>query len=231
MSSSTAPAEVRAGSGRGDIARLALAAAGLAVFQLISHVTLFSSEVPAIAVLAPLVLPGLLLMWTTSYRGRCALLLAACALAGVAAAALTSHAVADLLPLAGQLALCLPVAWLFGRTLMPGEQPLVTRVSRAVHGSLPPAMEAYTRNVTAAWAAFLFGLCIVSVLLFVLAPREVWSVFANLLLLPLVGCMFVAEHAYRTRRHPWFAHATLAQSVAAFQRQRAVRTLGDTQAE
>jgi uncharacterized membrane protein len=127
---------------------------------------------------------------------------------------------ARILPLLPQLAICLGLAWMFGRTLLPGREALVTRVSRSVHGALPAAIVAYTRRVTLAWALFLSAMAVASALLYLLAPLEVWSLFANVLFLPMVGLMFLAEYAYRILRYRWFAHASIAQTVAAFCRQR-----------
>src|SRR5258707_14776537 len=41
--------------------------------------------------------------------------------------------------------------WLFGRTLLPGREALITCAARRCHGSLAPNMEAYTRRLRAAW--------------------------------------------------------------------------------
>ncbi|HEY7761076.1 MAG TPA: hypothetical protein VIA64_16795 [Burkholderiales bacterium] len=138
-------------------------------------------------------------------------------------AATTAHGwppAARILPLLPQLAICLGLAWMFGRTLLAGREPLVTRMARSVHGGLPAPIVAYTRNVTLAWTLFLSAMAVTSALLFLLAPLDVWSLFANVLFFPLVGLMFLAEYAHRILRYRWFAHASIAQSVAAFRRQR-----------
>jgi uncharacterized membrane protein len=119
-----------------------------------------------------------------------------------------------------QLAICLGLAWMFGRTLLPGREPLVTRMARSVHGALPAAIVVYARNVTLAWTLFLSAMAVTSVLLYLLASLPLWSLFANVLFFPLVGLMFLAEYAYRILRYRWFSHASIVQSVAAFRRQR-----------
>jgi uncharacterized membrane protein len=96
--------------------------------------------------------------------------------------------------------------WFFGRTLVPGREPLATAIARFVRGSLPPEVERYTRNVTWAWCAFFAANAAVSVALAALAPLAVWSFFANLLPGPLVVAMFVAEYAYRRWRFPAYEH-------------------------
>src|SRR5688572_29462929 len=44
--------------------------------------------------------------------------------------------------------------WIFGRTLAPGREPLITGVARRFHGTIPPHIEAYTRGVTWLWCVF-----------------------------------------------------------------------------
>jgi uncharacterized membrane protein len=106
--------------------------------------------------------------------------------------------------------------WLFGRTLLPGREALITRVARHVHGTLPADHECYSRHVTTAWCVFFAGMALTSLLLFILAPLAVWSVFANLLNVPLVVAMFLAEYLYRILRHPNFSHASIRSSIQAF---------------
>jgi uncharacterized membrane protein len=200
-----------------------VAVATLLALQLIAHAAALATASGGGGILAPLALPGAIGVWLGFRKGAARGLAALAALAVLAGLALGTSAAAQLLPLACQLAVCLGIAWLFGRTLLPGAIPLVTQMARAVHGSLPARIESYTRHVTAAWTLFMVTLAASSVLLFVMAPVQVWSLFANVLLLPLVALMFVAEYAYRSLRHGWFSHATLTESIAAFQRLRAER--------
>lgn len=106
--------------------------------------------------------------------------------------------------------------WYFGRTLAPGTEPMVTRLSRQVHGVLPPDMERFTRNVTIAWCVFFTAQLIVSALLFAFAPLDIWSVFVNLLNIPLLGLMFAGQFVYRNVRHPEFPRASTWQVIEAF---------------
>ena len=94
--------------------------------------------------------------------------------------------------------------WYFARTLRDGKEPLITRVARSVHGSLSPEITAFTRRVTVAWCAFFSAQILVSTLLLVFAPLEIWSLFVNLLNLPLLVLMFVAGHLYRALRFPGY---------------------------
>lgn len=94
----------------------------------------------------------------------------------------------------------------FGRTLLPGRTPLCTTFATMVHGPLSAQMLRYSRQVTVAWTVFFAVVAAISLLLFGLAPRETWSVFANLLAFPLVVAMFVAEYAVRLIKMPWMRH-------------------------
>lgn len=106
--------------------------------------------------------------------------------------------------------------WLFGHTLRHGVEPLVTRLARRVHGTLPPAMAAYTRRVTVAWCIFFTAQLAVSALLFSFASLSIWSLFVNVLNLPLLALMFAGEYVYRSLRHREFPHASFLDGIRAF---------------
>lgn len=106
--------------------------------------------------------------------------------------------------------------WIFARTLVPGREALVTRLARHVHGTLPDDITAYTRQVTWAWCVFFAAMGLISVLLFAFASLGAWSLFVNVLGLPLICAMFVGEYIYRVLRYRHFSHAPLFASVWAF---------------
>ena len=108
--------------------------------------------------------------------------------------------------------------WFFGHTLLRGKEPLVTRLARRVHGTLLPSMIGYTRRVTIAWCFFFGAQLTVSALLFAFSPLEIWSLFINLLNLPLLVLMFAGEYLYRVTYHRDFPHASIAVVVRAFVR-------------
>lgn len=103
-------------------------------------------------------------------------------------------------------------AW-FGASLRPGREALVTRFALLVEGTLSPAGLAYTRGATLAWAAFSAAVAAASALLYFLAPLALWSVFANLLTLPLVGAMFVGEFLVRIRVCPELGRGGMLRGV------------------
>ncbi|HYH43725.1 MAG TPA: hypothetical protein VD867_17275 [Burkholderiales bacterium] len=113
-------------------------------------------------------------------------------------------------------AIYLSLLWMFGRTVMRGREPLITGFARQVHGTLPPEMAAYTRRVTQAWCVFFAAQPLVSAALFMWAPLDMWSLFVNVLNLPLVAFMFAAEYLYRVRRYRDFPHASIMKGVRMF---------------
>jgi uncharacterized membrane protein len=110
------------------------------------------------------------------------------------------------------------LAVLFGRTLLAGREPLVTRFARIVRGELQPAIERYTRSVTLAWTLFFVAMGLIAVVLYAAAPREAWSAFVNLFTIPCVLGMFIAEYAVRRIRFPALKHSSILAGARAFQR-------------
>jgi len=126
-----------------------------------------------------------------------------------------------------RLALAMPhtaiylfLLWMFGRTLLRGNESLITRVARRVHGGvLTPEIEAYTRRVTQLWCCFFAAQILVSGLLFALAPLEIWSLFVGVLHFPLVVLLFCGEYLYRLMRYPDHPRTSIANALRAFAKQ------------
>lgn len=111
----------------------------------------------------------------------------------------------------------LALGLLFGRTLLDGQEALVTRFARLAHqGVVSEAKRRYTRQVTLAWTIFFVASAAISTLLYGLAPASAWSVFANLLSTPLLVLMFVGEHLVRNRVLPPEDHAGIADSIRGY---------------
>lgn len=168
--------------------------------------------------LALKLLPLALLAGWALLRGRHKLLWCA----GIAAAAAVVWSL-DRLPQGAVAAYGLPHAavylsllWLFGRTLLPGREALITRLATRVHGSLQPRIAAYTRGATIAWCVFFAGQVVVSVLLYRYATLDAWSIFITLLHFPLVGLMFVLEYLFRIWRFPDHPHTSIPKAIRAF---------------
>jgi uncharacterized membrane protein len=112
--------------------------------------------------------------------------------------------------------------WWFGRTLRSGREPLVTRVARRVHGTLSVPIASYTRQVTIAWCAFFAAQIAVSAALFLFTSLETWSLFVNVLNLPLLVLMFAGEYLVRIVRHPDHPRASIGSTLRAFAKDHSV---------
>jgi uncharacterized membrane protein len=116
-----------------------------------------------------------------------------------------------------QTGVYLLMAVVFGRTLWGPDESLVTQMARRVHGGvLSDKQFVYTRKVTLTWTLFFMAMALGSVLLFLLAPTAIWSVFANLLGGPLIALMFVAEFVWRRVALPDEARATMSDAIRAW---------------
>ena len=115
------------------------------------------------------------------------------------------------------------IGGLFGRTLRPGQAPLITQLVEALHGRagmpMTPELYRYTRRLTAVWAVALTSLALANLLLALCAvpggmlaqfgykaPLTVtdgqWSWFANFLTYGVIGGLFCGEYLWRKRVFP-----------------------------
>jgi uncharacterized membrane protein len=104
----------------------------------------------------------------------------------------------------------------FGQSLLGRRASLCTQLADKVHGPLSPQEIQYTRRVTAAWALFFAAILGLSVGFFLFAPLQIWSLFANFCVVPLMGLMFVAEYAVRRRVLPHVARLGLLAAVRVY---------------
>jgi uncharacterized membrane protein len=131
------------------------------------------------------------------------------AAAGVAAlaAALMDRQIAARLAFLPPILIYVFLCWAFARTLVPGREPLVTRIARLVRdGELPEPLVVHTRRVTWLWAVALALMATVSAVLARFAEPATWSFFTNILSYALLGLLFVLEYLYRLVRYPEIRH-------------------------
>lgn len=90
----------------------------------------------------------------------------------------------------------------FGRSLWRNRQPVCTQFATVLHPRMTPLLVQYTTRVTQAWTLFFFVMAAASIALYLFAPIQIWSIFANSLTLPLLVLMFGAEYLVRRRILP-----------------------------
>jgi uncharacterized membrane protein len=92
---------------------------------------------------------------------------------------------------------------LFGLTLRHGSMPLVERLMRMEYpdAELPAALVRYARQLTRIWVGYFSAMVLVSLVLAVSAPLELWSLFANVLSYLFVILLVLAQYAWRVLRY------------------------------
>lgn len=141
-------------------------------------------------------------LWSAPGRVRWAGPVVAAALLGALAAG-SRRSGADALLAAAGLSHALLYAGLlgvFGATLLPGREPLVTRFARRLNPGFHDGMVGYTRGVTLAWCGFFAGQLVASAVLLAGWPGA-WAAFVTTVHAPLVVAMALGE--FLVRRWRW----------------------------
>lgn len=89
------------------------------------------------------------------------------------------------------------LAWTFGRSLLPGREPLIHRFSRFSRGRVPAELTGYTRTLTIAWTVMFAAMAVIAAGLGVMAEPETWSWVVNIGMPAMSAVLFLGEHAYR----------------------------------
>jgi uncharacterized membrane protein len=201
------------------IAWKALAVAGIVAYPVFIHLAVTGGAADALRtalLVAPMLALGCWILVRSKQRALWLIIIGAAAaitvLLGQSRAALygVPHAAAYLFML-----------WLFGRTLLAGREPIITRFARQARGgALAPHMVRYTRSLTIAWCAFFAAQLAVSAFLLRFGPLEAWSLFINVLNFPLVALMFAGDYLYRMTRFGE-SPASFANAILAYAKDRA----------
>jgi uncharacterized membrane protein len=200
--------------------RLGLIACAGAIYLGLSYLAAASEHPPLgalIVSLLPLGAFALVAAWNSRSPALTLMLVATCVLAFVVNIDnLRSHtAWLYFLQHAGAMAL---LTVTFGSTLGREHQDaLCSRIACFILPD-PPDSEylCYTWKVTAAWTIYFFSSTILSVLLFIFGPINIWSFFANILTPLLLGIMFSGEYLIRLRAMPGRTHFGISETIQAY---------------
>jgi uncharacterized membrane protein len=107
----------------------------------------------------------------------------------------------------------LGLAWVFGHTLAPGREALITRFARMEDPQPGPAVLAYTRRLTWVWAVFFLVMAGISAALVASGAREAWVWFTAVGNYLCVAALFAIEYVYRRRRFPHNAAVSPRQQI------------------
>lgn len=94
----------------------------------------------------------------------------------------------------------------FGRTLLPGREPLITAIGEAARGPLTLPMRKYTRRLTQVWCCVFLVMALWSGTLPWLKSPELWSWFTNIINYGVVSILFVGEFILRKKLFPEHDH-------------------------
>jgi uncharacterized membrane protein len=98
---------------------------------------------------------------------------------------------------------CLMASAFFAHSLMPGEDPIITRLCRISRGeALPDGLAEYSRLLTWGWTLLPALLGFAGLAAFAAGGLEAWSWATNVVSPSLLAAYFVGEHIYRGFRHP-----------------------------
>ena len=102
------------------------------------------------------------------------------------------------------------LAALFGASLRPGREPVISVFARLEQGELQPDLARHARLVTWCWTLLLAAIAIVALALAAWASVDTWSLFANVVSYALIAALFTGEYLYRRVRYRHYRHASLA---------------------
>lgn len=180
-----------------------ISVAFIALYALLVHLALIFSHALLTAIAPAVLLTGVLWAGLVNRHFIAWIVyLVGCAVIGVAALTHMSLALILLPPVLIPLALL----YVFGRTLLPGKEPLITAIGEASRGPLTDTMRRYTARLTAIWC-LIFTLLLVSTLLLTStqAPAT-WSWYINVSNNLLVGVFFIGEFYWRKCKFPEHNH-------------------------
>lgn len=168
------------------------------------HVSIVK-QAPAIAVGVALgyAIINLVLDWAqgVSAARRIAWFVVIMLLLAALAAIWQGYASAIALLLAPSVLANLAMLYVFGHTLLPGKEPLITRFRRLEVGHVAPKFIGYTRQLTMLWTILFAAGALVSFAAAMYGNIELWSWIAFVLLPALTVALFLGEHVYRAYRY------------------------------
>lgn len=107
----------------------------------------------------------------------------------------------------------------FLRSLLPNQEPLITKFARQVHGSLRPDIVRYTYWLTWFWSLFFLTALLSPLLLWAYGSPNAWQWPLNGGTLALASIFLLLEYGIRRMVIRNFEHASLRTSISSFLKQ------------
>ena len=112
------------------------------------------------------------------------------------------------------LFILLLIGSVFWRSLLPGNEPLVTGIGERARGPLGPKMRQYTLRVTQFWAGFISLQFTATLYFSIFGPEWLWVSVTSVFNYLLVGVLFVAEFYWRMHCFPDHDHPSFFNYIA-----------------
>jgi uncharacterized membrane protein len=107
------------------------------------------------------------------------------------------------------------LVYLFGRTILPGREPLISAFRRLTGAEMTPETRSYTRQLTVCWVGLFAASLSASILLALYGSPAAWSWVVNLGFPVAALAFFFSEHLYRARYLKHFGSVTLSRTLGA----------------
>jgi len=116
-------------------------------------------------------------------------------------------AAAEMMLFLPPIAINLLLSFIFARTLRKGSMPLISTFAQIAHGHKLDAIALhYTRTLTQVWLGMFVSFALLSLLLAIFAPLEIWSLFTNFIFYILMVLLFLIEYQVRIRHLSHLKH-------------------------
>lgn len=171
---------------------------------LLGHTAIvYGAHAVAVAVALAYACANVAIVWLSGGRPtlRTPWLIPAVLLLGAQVAVWLGHSSAVIVVLAPSILLNLLFLALFGHTLLPGREPLITRFRRLEFGHVAPVFVSYTRRLTVAWTVLFAVATAASVFAAVWGDLALWSWIAFIGVPFASLSFFLGEHVYRAFRY------------------------------
>ena len=113
--------------------------------------------------------------------------------------------------------------YLFARSVLPGQEALITRFRRLSKQPMTEEIRHYTQQLTVLWVAFFTIALFTAVIAAHIAEAKTWWWALNLGIPAVAGLFFLAEHLYRARYKQHYGPVSVTATLNTLRRPEAWR--------
>jgi uncharacterized membrane protein len=113
--------------------------------------------------------------------------------------------------------------YIFARSVLPGQEALITRFRRLSEQPMTEEIRHYTRQLTVLWVAFFTIALLTAVIAALTVEAKTWWWTLNLGFPAAAGLFFLAEHLYRAKYRQHFGPVSVTATLNTLRRPEAWR--------